>query len=333
MSQVEQYIYKSLGQDVHVRPMHKNDLHGLPFYVRDSYRFDEVFMFNKNIILAEAKAENEMTTGQIEKQIELIRDVLGKRVVLVADEISAIERKRLIQKGVNFIVPGRQMYLPDLLIEINEYDITDRRRKKKKRKNLTPSAQCILLYAILSRNGQTNEYSFKDWAAKLNYSQMAITKAVEILQEHELCTVTGTKEKYIQLNKDIRQLWQRAERLMTTPVMKTVYTDELPYGLHLHCSNTTALPDYTEIAHSGQEYRAIEKSLFNTLKKNNQWENLNEYEGRYCLEVWKYNPMELAEVAGRGQSVDPLSLYLSLRQTNDERIEMALEQIKERYLW
>jgi hypothetical protein len=32
-------------------------------------------------------------------------------------------------------------------------------------------------------------------------------------------------------------------------------------------------------------------------------------------------------------NVDPLSLYLSLKDNPDERIEMALEQIINKYIW
>jgi len=31
--------------------------------------------------------------------------------------------------------------------------------------------------------------------------------------------------------------------------------------------------------------------------------------------------------------VDPLSLYLSFKNSYDERVEMALEQIIEKYIW
>ena len=56
-------------------------------------------------------------------------------------------------------------------------------------------------------------------------------------------------------------------------------------------------------------------------------------EGRYCLEVWKYNPKQLANLVQDDYSVvDPLSLYLSLKNETDERIEMALEQIKTKFI-
>src|SRR5258706_10140658 len=41
---------------------------------------------------------------------------LDKTPVIVIEDISAITRKRLIQKTINFIVPGKQLFLPTLLL-------------------------------------------------------------------------------------------------------------------------------------------------------------------------------------------------------------------------
>jgi len=40
------------------------------------------------------------------------------------------------------------------------------------------------------------------------------------------------------------------------------------------------------------------------------------------IEIWKYDP----ELFAREGVVDPLSLYLSLKDTKDEPFQMALEQ-------
>ena len=68
-------------------------------------------------------------------------------------------------------------------------------------------------------------------------------------------------------------------------------------------------------------------------QKNNGLINANNREGKYAIEVWKYNPKTLVEdVFNENSVVDPLSLYLSLKDNQDERIEMALEQIIEKYI-
>ena len=58
-------------------------------------------------------------------------------------------------------------------------------------------------------------------------------------------------------------------------------------------------------------------------------EDRREYEGDY-VEGWKYDPKLLA---GDDGLVDPLSLYLALRESADPRIEEAREAMLERVLW
>ena len=48
-----------------------------------------------------------------------------------------------------------------------------------------------------------------------------------------------------------------------------------------------------------------------------------------AVQVWRYEPgMQVKE-----KTVDPLSLWLSLRVNRDDRIQMALDEIEEKFLW
>jgi hypothetical protein len=61
---------------------------------------------------------------------------------------------------------------------------------------------------------------------------------------------------------------------------------------------------------------------------------LNKDEGKICLEVWKYSPGRIwGDLFRFHNSVDPLSLYISLQDSADERVEMAMEQIIREFQW
>ena len=55
----------------------------------------------------------------------------------------------------------------------------------------------------------------------------------------------------------------------------------------------------------------------------------NPEEAQLQLEVWRYDPQILTEE----ETVDPFSLYLSLKETEDERIESALTEMMEKLQW
>ena len=336
MKQTLQYIEEILGIQPTATPIAKSYLDKLPLYIPETYKLYSTKLFNTEIILAELKNEVELSILQTEKQVRQIRNILNKKVVVVMEHVPAYNRKRLIEKGVNFIVPGKQMYLPELLVDLRE-TFTHPRAKQKNEK-LLPSAQVLLLYHIIHRNShwKIEEHPFKEIAQKLGYTPMAITNAIDNLKYHDLVEVQGEKEKFIRFRYDRHELWDVAldQDLLVNPVIKTVFVDEKPKNLLLLHSNASALPEYTDLNPGWQEYYAIEKTIFYDLQKSNALINPNEQEGRYALEIWKYNPRQLMdELANDMPVVDPLSLYLSVNDSRDERIEMALNQILEKFAW
>lgn len=212
-------------------------------------------------------------------------------------------------------------------------------RRKRKKETLLPSAQFLLIYHMLHRyekKWQLEGHSFKEIAERTGYTAMAITKAVDNLKYFELIEVTGEKEKFIRFRLERNELWRTAEhnKILINPVIKRVFVDAKPKDALLY-SNTSALPEYSEMNPGNQQFFAIDKNAFYLLEKNNELINPNDHEGQYCLEVWKYNPQKIVLELPFDMLpvVDPLSLYLTIRDTKDERIEMALDQIIQDYTW
>lgn len=336
MKEVSKYINETLGTNAIVDPIQKNELGNLPMYISQSYKLYNAVIFNKDIVLVELKNEDDLSILQADKHLQLLKNTLNKIVILVLDNLLSYNRKRLIEKGINFIVPGKQLFLPELLINLSES--FSQSKVSQKNKSLMPSSQFLLLYHIIHRynNWKIEEHSFKEIAKKFNYSPMAISYAVEDLLQKELIEIEGEKEKYIKFKFERNKLWHTAqeENLLTNPVLKTVYVDELPGDVFMLKANASALPEYTNLNPSKQTYFAIEKSAFYFLQKNNKLINANNREGKYAIEVWKYNPVKLLDDFPVDNAVvDPLSLYLSLKDSHDERIEMGLEQIIEKMIW
>lgn len=332
MEPIRHYIQEVLGIDIKITPLEKKEQGALPYYITQAFHFYKFLIYNHEFVLADLQ-HDQFNIAQLKQQLQIIRKTFNKKIVLVVPQLTALDRRRLIHAGINFVAPGHQFFLPDLMINLNESHINKKRKQKAER--LLPSAQFILLYYILhpDEKKKIEEYTFKELSKKFDYTQMAITKAVENLLNLELCEVKGTKEKYIHLKYPQRnELWKAALPKMVNPVLKKVFVDEKPEKNMLF-ANTSALPEYSDMNPGKQEYYAIEKNAFYALQKAGRLVNENEYEGKYCLEVWKYDPLKLTIGITEEGSVDPLSLYLSLKDSHDERIEMALEQILKEYTW
>ncbi|HNS29566.1 MAG TPA: hypothetical protein PKL52_03440 [Tenuifilaceae bacterium] len=330
------YIGETLGVQPLVTPVAKNSLDVLPIYIHETYRLYKTVLFNSEIILVELKNEDKLSIHQTEKQVLQIRNRLNQKVAVVLENVQAYNRKRLIEKGVNFIVPGKQLYLPELLIDLRE--IYTHPKSKLRDRELLPSAQLLLIYHIIHPNQdwKLEEQPFKEIARKLAYTPMAITNAINNLKFHGLAEVKGVKEKYIRFLYSRHELWKVAfeQDLLVNPVIKTVFVDQQPKGIYLLQSNTSALSEYSSLSPGIQKYYAIDKTIFYGLRKGIALKNLNEYEGEIALELWKYNPLILVDdLPTISNAVDPLSLYLSMKDRKDERIEMALDEMMEKIIW
>lgn len=332
---IQAYIKEVLGQEIELTPLPKIRLKSLPVYMTQTYQFYRGELYRNELIFAEPKDLENLSVMQTEKQFIQLKKTFG-HIILFLPQITAYNRKRLIEKGLNFIVPGKQLFLPDLLIDLRETELAE--HTKRKYKSLLPSAQFLVIYHIIHRydKWQLENNAFKDIAKRTGYSPMAITKAVENLKDEEIINVIGEKEKFIRFRLDRAQLWHELikRKLFINPVLRKVYFDTMPKPHFKLLAGASALPEYSDMNPSRQQNYAIDKTTFYDLLEKNSFDNLNENEGKFSLEVWKYNPLKLvAELPHDLAVVDPLSLYLSLQGHTDERIEMALDQIVNKYIW
>lgn len=330
MTELEKYITQVSGEEAWIKPL--ADAKGrLPFYLGEAYDFGVIDLFQHRFLLAILK-EGSFTVGQLRKQADLIRADLLVQVIFVLPEVDAITRSRLMEQKVNFICPGKQMFIPVLFLDLKEQ--FEEKGRETENKTLIPSAQLILMHHLydLAKGFVGSITSFKELAKQLDYSPMAITKAAVDLEKYELCTVGGTKEKTLLFAGDKKTFWERCKPFLSSPVKKTVFVDLLPEIEQIRAGEY-ALPFYTDMNPSDQPVFAMGKYQFQYLQKSGGIPEQYEREGKYKLEIWKYQPEVLLSKSKWQNNVDPLSLYLSLRHIKDERIQLALEQIEEKFIY
>lgn len=328
MEKLVEYVSYILGRDPHLREVPMDKLKSLPLVYKSTYNFYTINLYEHQLVLMIMPKDEAFNAGELRKKVIIIEKVLDKKIIVVLDDLPMVSRKRLMDQRISFIVPGKQFFITHLLMDLREFNDA---KKNEDTNKLLPSAQIILLYHILYKEDGLEQYSLKELASKFGYTQMGITKAVNNLKRFAIAKVVGSKEKRIYIEKDIPKLWNYVYRFLINPVYKTVYVDNKP--METYESNISALSRYTNMNAGSTEYLAINKNNFFDLEKIGFFKNLNEYEGVYTLEVWKYDPKILAKKEGNNFIVDPLSLYLSMKDNfNDERTEMALDNIIDTYI-
>jgi hypothetical protein len=98
----------------------------------------------------------------------------------------------------------------------------------------------------------------------------------------------------------------------------------------LALSGHSALSNRTMMNPPPHPVYAMSLTLFNARMKNEAWEILPDGSSdKIELQLWRYNPV----LFSKENKIDKLSLYLSLKDNGDERIESALEELLEDFKW
>lgn len=316
MNDVKKYILETLGVTIELKDANPNKLKGLPFFMVNTYKFKKATLFDRDIILM--FIQDEFTADKLRKHIDLAQEAFNKIVIAVIEPIEAYNRLRLVEKKVPFIIPGKQMYIPHLLIDFKEYAAT----KSEMPTKMQPAAQCLLLYHLQVES--LEGINFKNISEKLYYGQMTITRAAHFLDNAGICKIEGTKKKYLHFEKSNRELWDATKDLMINPVKKSNYYTGWVGGENVYKTNINALAHYSDLNDEVLEYYAVRPGYVKFIEGANL-KKINSLEGNVFIEEWLYDPGLLT----KGEFVDPLSLYLCFRDNQDERIQMALEQIIE----
>ncbi|MEI8012511.1 MAG: hypothetical protein WCI27_08570 [Candidatus Omnitrophota bacterium] len=319
---LQKYLLANLGIEAAVYPF--PDAANYPAYLREGYRFFSLKWLKGTCLIMAGEKDVALTPAVIAKQLEQVRGRCGMDVVYVAEAVNFYDRKRLIEQKVPFVVPGNQMYLPFLAIDLKEYLKTLRT----KRPVLRPATQMLVLYALYQSEKLT--LTPAEVAAVLEVSAMTMTRAFDELAalgigEH---TVAG-KNRCLRFSMNRKELWGQVQPYLKTPVKKRVYVTSLNFKRAFPAGHT-ALAKWSMI--NEPEARTVAVSY-------NDWKHLaQEHRGHIIpapdrgaveVEIWKYPPDRFS----KDGCADKISVYLSLKDSHDERVQSALDDLLRSFKW
>lgn len=320
---LERYVSATL----HVRaPLTPSDtISGLPSFLARNYRLYETQIAGRHCVFA-AAGDDIGTPSDIAKHIALVRSFLKDAVVVFATPaLSAHNRSRLLAQGVAFVVPGNQLYVPELAMDLREYFRSPRKRTGG---GLSPAAQAVLFLHLLRRDaGATMPSAI---AERLRYSPMSIGRAFDDLAAADLAeTEKRGKEKHLRFKAEGRALLERADDLLRSPVRAVKHVRDGRVGPMLKQAGETALSELTDLARPRKDVYAAAGSDWKNIAKSCGFVEVAEYDAEFVVETWSYDPAGLSD----NRVVDPLSLYAQFRDHRDERVAMAAEKLMENFSW
>jgi len=321
---LEVYLYENLGIKVTTKKWF--EAKRLPLFLRDLYSIFECELLGIPYLLAISKSGEEQTPASVRKHLNLLYEKWDREVIYLHPSISAYNRKRLIEQKVSFVVPGNQMYLPCLGIDFREHI---RKQRLSRTSKFSPSTQAVVLYAL--HNRITSEATPSSLAEELGYSPMTLTRAFDELEAVGLAEVKMEgRERILRFDLDKRVLWQKAQEHLRSPVKKRILIQTINNQRPKAMAGLTALSHYSMLAEPRIEVFALSTEQWKSLKHSGDFIEVRFPEpGSYEIEIWNYAPQLLAQQ----NIVDRLSLYLSLKNSKDERVESALDELLEGFEW
>ncbi len=275
------------------------------------------------------------------KRIKMVQEQSKKPIVYISEKISTPIKDQLIKAHISFISNDIIYLFPMLCFQDNKI------KQHKSKKNLNVSAQPVLLYMLYN---QKDYESFDIDSLKSFFKQSAATLYRHINTLYNLGLIESTEEfskrKVFQLNKHIS--FEEILLQMRTPIKDITFIKSEDYerviGKNYHLfAGESALHPYNLIVDK------TTLALSYIEMKNPLWDRLH-YSTRYYeeyieLQQWYYDPLEIVTFMPSYNTnveekyVDPISLYLSLRESNDadmrvnDSIEALLKSIKREYGW
>jgi hypothetical protein len=296
----------------------------LPLFLRELYAFYQLRVLNRETVLMLPKGGQEPTPATVAQHMRKVREKGVEDLVLVTEAVSSLHRKRLIEQQIPFIVPGNQLYLPMLGMDLREHFRSLRTAKP----GFSPATQVLVLDALYHPRQEADTPTAA--AGRLGYSVMTLTRAFDELEQAGLGehTVKG-KERRLAFPEKPMHLWEAALPFMKKPVNKFRYTaSKLPAGTGFK-AGLSALSEYSHLAPPETESVAVDAEVFRRIVKAANLETHNPGPGSQCIELWAYPPGRF----GKKGIADPLSVYLSLKHEEDERVQQALKELLRGMKW
>ena len=323
---IQQYLHDSLGFTAKIRPW--PGAAKLPYFLQDAFDTREMTLLGHPILLANPRAGRNQGLADVKAQLNKLRSIASLPVIYVTDALASYERKRLVEQQVPFLVPGNQLYLPDLGIDLREYF---RQTQQAPAAALSPATQALLIAALLHKPWRA-EWKPAEIVANLGYTPMTLSRAVREL------TATGIaklerhgRDRYLNTTRSPHDVWEQAKPLLRSPVKRAVWVLAPAKWMppKIRTAGMSALAQLSLLAEPPIPVYAVSAAQWKAATKAGVEELLEPSEGCCEWQLWNYSP----ELLANSRTVDPLSLTLSLQHETDERVQLALDELRKQFPW
>ena len=313
------YLKTVFGETISVMPYSYPSK--TPYYIRDGYHVQRLsWNGNECVILSPSNASWRLPT--LKKQLEKFQEISDVPCALGLTNMTALQRRNLLEDHVPFISRSQQVYLPFWGCSFVEQFKAEVAPGEK----MAPGTQLIFLYLYYAED--TDNINLTTLSKTLGLSKATCTRAVNDLTASGLLShrAAGTS-KWITPAFAKPEFLKKGYARLKSPVERLIYVKEMPTNLPQLQGGVKALAAKTMVGAKEQDrgiaiFKKYSSAIpIETILSQEDFEDF----GGSVMEVWSYDPQLLSQDG----HVDDISLLLSLEDHPDERIQMGLDEIRE----
>lgn len=315
------FLKKIFGQDIITAEYcYTNDT---PYYIRDGYTPQLLTWGNNKCVILTPK-DPSWRLPSIKKQLKKFQELCPTPCALCLKNLTALQRRNLVENHVPFISLSQQLYLPFWGCAFQEHFKSETVLSDK----MAPGTQLVFLYLYYRQD--TDPVNLTQIANGLSLSKATCTRAFNDLSASGLII-----EKSEGTNKWISPSFTRPEFLkkgyerLKSPVERNIYVSA---PVRIENPITSGLRALAQQSMLGiNEYDGAiavsKKDVAKILADDICTEQYFRDFGGHVIEVWSYDPAVLAENA----RADDISLLLSMDNDPNERVQMCLDEIRKKH--
>lgn len=295
-----------------------------PAYIRDNYNLQLLSWDEYRCVLLIPNSHS-WRLPSLKKQFKNFCSLCTVPCALHLDGLTAQQRRNLVESRVPFIAEPQQVYLPFWGCFFYEKCAP----APSVEEIMAPGTQLVFLY-LYYYTVQNRNMNQTDLSKKLRLSKATCSRAIRDLAGSGIIAVKneGTNH-WIIPQFDKPEFLRKAYGRMKSPVKRVIYVKGQPSAPQFFQSGVKALSFISMVG--AKEYdrglavsaRTASKIPTEHIISKREFEDF----GGSAVEVWSYDPGLLSD-NGR---VDDISLLLSLDNDPDERIQMGLDEIREKH--
>lgn len=321
MESLTKYLHTMFGSIMVLEAYHSYG--SLPMYLVDHYQLVRLKINEEVYLLVKPKEAIKINIPPLKKQLIQIQKFTNLRPVLVLENLRLSQRNALIQSRIAFIVPEKQLYIPQFAMNLTEAEAT----AEEYGDQFSVATQVVFIYLLLNHIKETNAHQLSE---TLSYSVATINRALkELCYRKLLHTVgNGTRKQYTILSG--KEFWEQGKQYLFDPVKSRRYVMR-GFGHHGYpMSNDLALSRLSFLSGRNISYYAATAQTFKNIDKQYYLNEYDVFDHNYCVvEIFRYDPKLLAN----GNYIDVISLYAQFKDNPDERVQIEIESLVDEILW